>query len=81
MCTGYWLVTGAGLSEHLGYGKHDQPAGNGGNSRNGTCTKTVLTDIGPVQLEVSFSASGATLAVRDTTPPGRHARPVPRLYR
>jgi transposase-like protein len=36
----------------LGYDKHD-PAGRGsGNSRNGTRAKTVLTKIGPVQIEV-----------------------------
>lgn len=40
------------LTEHLGY-EHGDPAGrNGGNSRNGTRAKTVLTEIGPVQLEV-----------------------------
>ena len=42
----------AEMAEHLGYDKHD-PAGRGtGNSRNGTRTKTVLTEIGPVQIEV-----------------------------
>jgi putative transposase len=40
------------LSDHLGY-RHGDPAGrNGGNSRNGTRAKTVLTEIGPVDLEV-----------------------------
>jgi putative transposase len=40
------------LTDHLGY-EHGDPAGrNGGNSRNGTRAKTVLTDIGPVELEV-----------------------------
>jgi putative transposase len=40
------------LTDHLGYA-HGDPAGrNGGNSRNGTRTKTVLTQVGPVQLEV-----------------------------
>jgi putative transposase len=40
------------LSDHLGY-EHGDPAGrNGGNSRNGTRAKTVLTEIGPVELEV-----------------------------
>src|SRR5919197_2724834 len=40
------------LTEHLGY-EHGDPAGrNGGNSRNGTRAKTVLTDIGPVELQV-----------------------------
>jgi putative transposase len=39
-------------AEHLGYDKHD-PAGRGsGNSRNGTRAKTVLTEIGPVEIEV-----------------------------
>src|SRR3984893_9285261 len=37
---------------HLGYARHD-PAGNGsGNSRNGKRVKTVLADVGPVQIEV-----------------------------
>ena len=40
------------ISDHLGYDKHD-PAGRGsGNSRNGSRTKTVLTDIGPVEITV-----------------------------
>src|SRR6478672_11088903 len=40
------------MTEHLGYDKHD-PAGRGsGNSRNGTRAKTVLTEIGPVEIEV-----------------------------
>lgn len=37
----------AELAEHVGYDKHDPAGRNGGNSRNGTRTKTVLTDIGP----------------------------------
>jgi transposase-like protein len=42
----------AEMSEHLGYDKHD-PVGRGsGNSRNGTRSKTVLTEIGPVEIEV-----------------------------
>ena len=40
------------ITDHLGYDKHD-PAGRGtGNSRNGTRAKTVLTDVGPVQIDV-----------------------------
>jgi transposase-like protein len=42
----------AEMSEHLGYERHDPAGRNGGNSRNGTRTKTVLTEIGPVQIEV-----------------------------
>src|SRR6478609_2715285 len=42
----------AEMAEHLGYDKHD-PAGRGsGNSRNGTRAKTVLTEIGAVEIEV-----------------------------
>lgn len=42
----------AEMTEHVGYEKHD-PAGRGtGNSRNGTRSKTVLTEIGPVEIEV-----------------------------
>lgn len=42
----------AEMTEHLGYEKH-HPAGRGsGNSRNGTRSKTVLTEIGPVEIEV-----------------------------
>ena len=42
----------AEMAEHLGYDKHD-PVGRGsGNSRNGTWAKTVLTEIGPVEIEV-----------------------------
>jgi transposase-like protein len=40
------------MDDHLGYGKHD-PAGRiGGNSRNGTRSKTLVTDVGPVEIEV-----------------------------
>ena len=42
----------AEMSEHLGYAKHDAVGRDGGNSRNGTRTKTVLTEIGPVEIEV-----------------------------
>lgn len=42
----------AELTDHLGYEAHD-PAGRGsGNSRNGTTPKTVLTDLGGVDLEI-----------------------------
>src|SRR6266480_4147397 len=46
------------MSGHLGYEKHD-PAGRGsGNSRNGTTGKTVLTDIGAVDLTVPRDRAG-----------------------
>jgi putative transposase len=46
------------LTEHLGYDPY-HPSGHGsGNSRNGTRTKTVLTEIGPVSLEVPRDRAG-----------------------
>jgi putative transposase len=42
----------AEMAEHLGYEKHDPAGHNSGNSRNGTRSKTVLTEIGPVEIEV-----------------------------
>src|SRR5512135_2305527 len=47
------------ITEHLGYDRHD-PAGRGsGNSRNGSRAKTVLTDIGPVELDVPRDRDGS----------------------
>jgi putative transposase len=47
------------MTGHLGYDKHD-PAGRGsGNSRNGTTGKTVLTDIGAVDLAVPRDRNGS----------------------
>jgi putative transposase len=46
------------MTGHLGYEKHD-PAGRGsGNSRNGTTPKTVLTDVGAVDLAVPRDRNG-----------------------
>ncbi|MET4590651.1 hypothetical protein ABIA70_002256 [Arthrobacter sp. 754] len=42
----------AEIDEHLGYEKHDVSGRGSGNSRNGTRTKTVLTEIGPVEIDV-----------------------------
>ena len=47
------------MTGHLGYEKHD-PAGRGsGNSRNGTTGKTVLTDVGAVDLQVPRDRDGS----------------------
>ena len=40
------------MTDHLGYAKHDPAGKNGGNSRNGKRSKTVHTDVGPVEIEV-----------------------------
>jgi Transposase, Mutator family len=42
----------AEMSDYLGYDKHDPVGRNRGNSRNGIRSKTVLTEIGPVEIEV-----------------------------
>jgi putative transposase len=48
----------AEMTEHLGYDKHDPMGRNGANSRNGTRTKTVLTEIGAVDIEVPRDRDG-----------------------
>jgi transposase-like protein len=42
----------AEMSDHLGYDKHHPVGRNSGNSRNGVRSKTVLTEIGPVEIDV-----------------------------
>jgi putative transposase len=48
----------AEMTGHLGYDKHDPAGRDGGNSRNGTRTKTVQTEIGPVEIEVPRDRGG-----------------------
>jgi len=40
------------MDDHLGYGKHDPAGRDGGNSRNGTRVKTLVTEAGPVEVAV-----------------------------
>ena len=40
------------ITDHLGYDRHDAAGRDGGNSRNGHRTKTVLTEVGPVEIDV-----------------------------
>ena len=47
------------LDDHLGYGKHDPTSRDGGNSRNGRRAKIVLTEAGPVPLEVPRDRDGS----------------------
>jgi putative transposase len=47
------------LSDHLGYGKHDPAGRDGGNSRNGHRSKTVLTEVGPVGIDVPRDRDGS----------------------
>jgi putative transposase len=47
------------MTDHLGYEKHD-PAGRGsGNSRNSMTSKTLLTDVGAVDLQVPRDRNGS----------------------
>ena len=47
------------MTEHLGYEKHDPPGAGSGNIRNGTRSKTVLTDTtGAVEIDVPRDRSG-----------------------
>ncbi|GAA2768560.1 IS256 family transposase [Streptomyces paradoxus] len=47
------------ITDHLGYDKHDAAGKNGGNSRNGKRSKTVLTDVGPVEITVPRDRDGS----------------------
>jgi putative transposase len=40
------------ITDHVGYDRHDAVGRDGGNSRNGHRSKTVLTEVGPVQIDV-----------------------------
>jgi putative transposase len=47
------------MTGHLGYEKHDVAGRGSGNSRNGTTGKTVLTDVGAVDLAVPRDRNGS----------------------
>ncbi|MFB7800877.1 IS256 family transposase [Isoptericola sp. NPDC056134] len=47
------------LTEHLGYPPGERAAKTGSNERNGTRSKTVLTEIGPVELDVPRDRDGS----------------------
>src|SRR5918912_3185161 len=49
----------AEMDEHLGYDKHDAAGRNGGNSRNGRRPKTLLTEVGPVDITVPRDRDGS----------------------
>lgn len=46
------------MTEHLGYAKHAVDGRDGGNSRNGTRTKTVITELGPIEIDVPRDRDG-----------------------
>lgn len=47
------------MTDHLGYEKHDPAGAGSGNSRNGVRSKTVLTEVGPVEIEVPRDRDGS----------------------
>jgi putative transposase len=49
----------AEMDEHLGYARHAVEGRNSGNSRIGTRSKTVLTEIGEVEIEVPRDRDGS----------------------
>jgi putative transposase len=50
---------GEELTEHLGYEKHDRSGRGSGNSRNGSTSKRLLTEVGPVELAVPRDRAGS----------------------
>ncbi len=46
------------MTEHAGYEAHDPVGHHSGNSRNGSRSKTVITDIGPVEVDVPRDRTG-----------------------
>jgi transposase-like protein len=47
------------ITDRLGYEKHDPAGAGSGNSRNGIRAKTVLTDVGPVEIAVPRDREGS----------------------
>ena len=47
------------MEDHLGYAKHAPEGRDRGNSRNGTRAKTVLTEVGEVELDVPRDRDGS----------------------
>ena len=52
------LALEAEMTEHVGYEAYDPAGHHSGNSRNGIRSKTVLTDIGPIELDVPRDRAG-----------------------
>ena len=46
------------ITDHVGYDRYDATGRGSGNSRNGTRSKTVLTDVGPVEVRVPRDVAG-----------------------
>ena len=64
---------GAELTEHLGYEKHETGEKPSGNRRNGTSSKTVRSDQGPITLETPRDGDGTF----EPKIVGKHQRELP----
>ena len=47
------------MDAHLGYARHERAEGKDGNARNGKSAKTLLTDIGPVEVDMPRDRAGS----------------------
>jgi putative transposase len=47
------------LTDHLGYEPHAEPPGGAGNTRNGSTPKTLITDNGPVRIDIPRDRDGS----------------------
>jgi transposase-like protein len=66
---------GAELTEHLGYEKGDPTGRGSGNSRNGTSSKTLLTEDGEIEIAVPRDRTGS-FAPQLVAKPLRHRCPL-----
>ncbi|GAB2483809.1 hypothetical protein GCM10027187_59240 [Streptosporangium sandarakinum] len=47
------------ITDHLGYDRHERNGGETGNTRNGSRSKTVITDVGPVEISAPRDRDGS----------------------
>ncbi|PZG24670.1 IS256 family transposase [Spongiactinospora gelatinilytica] len=47
------------ITDHLGYDEHERGGGETGNTRNGSRSKTVITEVGPVEITVPRDRDGS----------------------
>jgi len=47
------------LTDHVGYEPHQEPPGGGGNTRNGTTSKTLITEHGKVEIDAPRDRDGS----------------------
>src|SRR5690349_21269241 len=52
------------ITDHVGFDKHDKAANKRDNTRNGHRVKTVITDVGPVEIQVPRNVANTTWSCR-----------------